>query len=124
MRFRAWFALAVIATILVRVVPCEAFMLPAASSHDCCDRDSCPGFLQASAHHHAPAPSPCCAIADQRHRQAHQQAPTSPVTIAQDDQPIPGLVLAPISSNLHRSDHRSASPRSSPLHVLFSVYLI
>lgn len=124
MSARRLFALAVIATILVRVVPCEAFMLPAGSSHECCDRDSCRGFLQATTRHHGPSTSPCCAIADERHRQAHQQLPSSPVTMAQDDDPGPVVGLAPVNSSLHRSDHGSTSPRSSPLHVLFSVYLI
>ena len=123
MRFRAWFALVLVATMIVRVAPCAATAAAAKSDHECCDAGMCPGKVSSGMHHDMPMASPCCAVTDQRQRQQHQQIPVSPVTVAPDDEPG-AVVQPPAARPIHRSDHVPLAARGSPLHVRFSVFLI
>lgn len=121
-------ALIVVALLGPSVAPCAGWQPTPEARMDCCVEGQCPDELTADAGRSAPKSQAeadqCCATAEQKHQQGSAQSvdaafvllqPVAPVTTPSIDVPLPGRTLrheAPVH------------PPPTPLHVLFSVFLV
>jgi hypothetical protein len=117
----------VLLSFLVAGTPCAGWALGADARRECCMRDHCPDQMDGE-RHAAPvsqaAANRCCATGEQRQQDSRSQ---SPVRIAASVAvPVIDAVPAFVAPEMAPPADKpvAPAPRSAPLHVLLSVFLI
>jgi hypothetical protein len=125
-------AFAIVALLGAGVAPCAGWQPTRGARADCCEKGHCPGELTNGANHlggHSGSMTQaeadrCCATSEQKHQQGSAQfvdaafvllQPIDHLTTVTIDGPLPDRVV-PDLIPIH--------PPPTPLHVLFSVFLV
>jgi hypothetical protein len=128
MRARAALILITLLAVAGRAIPCEAMGMaapaPGAPAHECCDPSACPD-QPAPDHKSAPDSrnNDCCVISDARQHQQDSRLLTDSVSIAPPE-PAAGPATLTATADEPIADPSPPAARSSPLHLLFAVFLV
>lgn len=113
------------------VAPCAGWASSAQARHDCCIEGQCPDQLKTDDHstgHTGPVSQAqadaCCAASEQKHQQESAQFVDAAFVLLQ---PVDGLATLAIDGaalGLALPHLDPIHPPATPLHVLFSVFLV
>ena len=126
MRHRASLILVLLMALAVRVIPCDAMTAQLMPQRDCCDPSGCPDLLtqdhgRGTAHDNQDA---CCAVSDARRQQQESRFLTSSILIAPPESPSAFAEFSIVPRGAVVGHPAPPLARSTPRHILFSVFLI
>lgn len=125
-------AVVVIALLGAGVAPCAGWQPTPKGRADCCEKGQCPGELTNGANHpdghsgnltQAQADQ-CCATSEQKHQQGSAQFIDAAFVIAQPIESLTTVAIDGPPPDRVVPDVVPIHPPPTPLHVLFSVFLV
>jgi hypothetical protein len=125
---RAVAALVVFALLGPSVAPCAGWQTTPQAREDCCAEGQCPHEFTAdpgrSAQRTQAEADQCCAAAERKHQQGAAQSVDAAFVLSQavDGLPAVAMDVPPTGRTIRR--HDPVHPPPTPLHVLFSVFLV